>query len=542
MENHITHVYYTFLALAISTVASGQNSPSEFLQSYINRPNLLTSHGPMEPKLKDDKYVSVSVYVDNWSAHNLVYNAHAVHYGGLENAFPPRDMSAKRRGFALRTLGTTKDGQRTGGMVGWTLMSPKGQTVSRLSAAWDVDLHKEQGSQAKFSLAFGDFVPQYEEMWENRANGELYSTVGQELNKAVVLADIHVTISVNMTKAQGNNFHLTITLVPQNVDVWGWQKYFKEADDDDEVQERTQTPLPQVTNKRLQGSQTASKRDKGTKNQQNDIDDQLDGKPLYERKDLLQFGPEYYSIQAKGHSFRDSLRESASKRSAAVGFHIENWSRFIMGTPSVEIISGSSVIRPQAIEPGRQEVAIIGNEGFMTGTNGVLRWTLGSSERVLSLMWSVPHSRQFWRTWVAVGLTSKDKTPSFDFMYNGADETRFVRQEAGREFEFSDGHFIVIARMDGGSTFKPVLHVGLIPIDETDLAGSIRRGLGRSVVKRDDLTELVEPPQFRLRQSTSGGAPSVRAQTAVLANATTVISILTTALVFLLFNTITTLE
>ena len=105
----------------------------------------------------------------------------------------------------------------------------------------------------------------------------------------------------------------------------------------------------------------------------------------------------------------------------------------------------------------------------MKGTSGVLRWTVGTqTDLILSVMWSVPYNRQLWNAWVAVGLTNG--TLDYDQMYSGVDDTRFVRKRAGGgQFEFSDvgGKFIVIARMDdAGATFKPVLHLGLTPVDE----------------------------------------------------------------------------
>lgn len=68
-------------------------------------------------------------------------------------------------------------------------------------------------------------------------------------------------------------------------------------------------------------------------------------------------------------------------------------------------------------------------------------------------------------------------------MYSGSDDTRFVRKRAGRgEFEFSDvgGKFIVIARMDdAGATFKPVLHLGLTPVDEQGQISKCCRNLDK---------------------------------------------------------------
>ena len=116
------------------------------------------------------------------------------------------------------------------------------------------------------------------------------------------------------------------------------------------------------------------------------------------------------------------------------------------------------------------------NLQVLTGTNGVIRWTLGSADLVLSIMWAVPYNRQFYRSWVAVGLTSHTNLPTYKEMYSKKDDSRFTRRQAGQRFEFSTagGKFIVIAEMDGDATFKPVLRVSLIPKDEDLLGSNIR--------------------------------------------------------------------
>ena len=113
---------------------------------------------------------------------------------------------------------------------------------------------------------------------------------------------------------------------------------------------------------------------------------------------------------------------------------------------------------------------------MLTGTSGVIRWTVGSADLVLSLMWDVPYNRQLWRTWVAVGITSHTNLPTYKEMYNKKDDSRFIRTQGGHRFEFSTagGKFIIIADMDGESYSKPVLRVGLIPRDEDLLASNIR--------------------------------------------------------------------
>lgn len=160
----------------------------------------------------------------------------------------------------------------------------------------------------------------------------------------------------------------------------------------------------------------------------------------------------------------------------------------------------------------------------MTGTSGVLRWTVGSqTDLVLSVMWSIPYNRQLWKTWVGVGLTNSSDVVSFDQMYSDRDDARFVRKRAGTgEFEFSDagGKFIVIARMgDAGRTFKPVLHLGLMPVDEQDLASGVRRQLGVTVEKPDDVSVIKEP--FELVQANgaqmhSAAAPMMMMMIALL--------------------------
>ena len=60
-------------------------------------------------------------------------------------------------------------------------------------------------------------------------------------------------------------------------------------------------------------------------------------------------------------------------------------------------------------------------------------------------------------------------------MYSGENKghERFVRHEAnGQDFEFSDGRFIVNARMEG-STYKPILHLSISPMNQDELGNII---------------------------------------------------------------------
>ena len=69
---------------------------------------------------------------------------------------------------------------------------------------------------------------------------------------------------------------------------------------------------------------------------------------------------------------------------------------------------------PGAVEPGSQTAGIVVPDSSMSGTRGVVRWNMGGSlNRVVSVMWSVPYNRQFWRQWVAVGFSSSGDLPRY---------------------------------------------------------------------------------------------------------------------------------
>ena len=180
----------------------------------------------------------------------------------------------------------------------------------------------------------------------------------------------------------------------------------------------------------------------------------------------------------------------------AVAIHVENWSRFPLTQTQLQLVAGklnegaeTLAPPPGKIEPGTHDYGVVLQGGQLTGTNGVVRWSIGNMDRVLSVMWSVPYNRQLWRTWLAVGLTSHGQDlPSYDDMYDGQNsEGKFVRRKAGHRFEFSDGQFVVVAQMDGDATFKPVLHLVFAPIASEWLAPSVRRQLGMKVIPENGL-------------------------------------------------------
>ncbi len=486
------------------------NEPSEFLRSFMTRPQLLpnssTVSGPH--RLRRDSPV-VDVVVENWSPYSLVYKAHTVQEGDFDSAFPPRNLPSKRRSFAVRTTGD-RGADGVGGMLGWTLVNPQdGMEVSRLTAAWDVK--RGGGERQTFAVSLGDFVPDFDDAFVERTGGRLESKVGRETGRAVAVADLRTTAAARMTRRGEMHYMLKVTLVPQNVDIWFWTKYFKEEAERMAVTQQPKPPTSSNNNnnnkKKLEAHRKALPK---VSKENNKRHEEVESRPLYDRPELLQEGISIVDLHDRGiSSLREALRTQAKSHSVAVGIQIENWTRFKLGTPEVELdsgklLNGGELLAPREVLPGRRAVAAIGNSGALKGAAGLIKWAVGSAKsgRVFHVMWSIPYNQQFWNSWAGVGVTDAASQLSYKDMYKGKDPRRFERAKSGREFEFSDGELIAMAFMDGGATSKPVLRVRLMPRDDHDLAAVVRRRLGMAVTRADDVRE-------RAAAAADGAAPQV---------------------------------
>lgn len=158
------------------------------------------------------------------------------------------------------------------------------------------------------------------------------------------------------------------------------------------------------------------------------------------QKHLLHLGKALKSLDQKNLTLRGSL--SKITESILVAIHIENWSRFPLNLTQLTLLSGKTLQSddqlappPSSIEPGAHDFGVILQSSSMSGTYGLIRWNIGSLNKVLSLMWSVPYNRQLWRSWVAVGITYQTpELPTFDEMYSGNEvDQRFVRRRAGHQ-------------------------------------------------------------------------------------------------------------
>ena len=351
------------------------------------------------------------------------------------------------------------------------------------------------------------------------------------------LASLRFVAAANMTMNDGDTTHyrLRVSFVPANIgkifgllwglqvlrtfviaDVWGWVKYYREPHEQKQNNNIKPTAKP-ASNRRPNEGQKMEKTG-----------------GLFEKKYLLENDTQLTLLAKQNMTLRKAL--ALLNESVALGLLVENWSayplgkvssggkmqfyysclsvsntkkarlgiigiipclilfcplqtRYFSGPPTLEITEGkviedkASIPGPSSVKPGAANVGMVLQSKILTGTSGVVRWTLGSEDLVLSVMWSVPYNRQFWRTWLAVGLSSHSDLPSYQEMYKSNSDARFVRRQSGYRFEFSDGKFIVIADMDSHSTYKPILRVALVPRDNDLLASNIRTQLGLKQVE-----------------------------------------------------------
>lgn len=446
---------------------SGLGFQTEFVRSFIARPWMLTNRSLHDPTPdKSWNQATLSIYLDNWSPHSLKLAGDEIRSGTFSQGLMPHDVTSYNRDLALRSL-SSKETQKTSGMVSWTVTEKNTNKLAVFTLGWDVG----NGIESKFSVRLGLDEPSYESLWQKSKNNRMAST--NQLDNTIYvggLAALRFVAAANMTMNDGDTTHyrLRVSFVPANIDVWGWVKYYREPHE---------LTAAKQNNKIKPTAKPASNRrpNEGQKMEKTG--------GLFEKKYLLENDTQLTMLSKQNMTLRKAL--ALLNESVALGLLVENWSAYPLGPPTLEITEGkvienkASIPGPSSVKPGAANVGMVLQSKILTGTSGVVRWTLGSEDLVLSVMWSVPYNRQFWRTWLAVGLSSHSDLPSYQEMYKSSSEdARFVRRQSGYRFEFSDGKFIVIADMDSHSTHKPILRVALVPRDNDLLASNIRTQLG----------------------------------------------------------------
>lgn len=174
-------------------------------------------------------------------------------------------------------------------------------------------------------------------------------------------------------------------MIPQNLDVWAWEKYYKQASPShaasEEVKIVTKTPA----------SRPAASSPAPASEQLEAVREEEDGEPgIFTRKELL----------SPGDSVLDWVGNKTERQVLAglpvnlgVGVRIENWSRHPLTQPQVIINYGkqSGYLPVTEVGPGALEFCLLEQDQGATGVSAVVRWHIGDTDTVLSLMVSVPY-------------------------------------------------------------------------------------------------------------------------------------------------------
>ena len=100
--------------------------------------------------------------------------------------------------------------------------------TARLSIAWEIG----NGIGSRFSVQLSDVLPQFKEMWAK--NNYVDRAQSNNLDDTVYIGEMHkkllFLVVANMTMNEGDTLHyrLRVSLVPNNVDVWSWVKWYRE--------------------------------------------------------------------------------------------------------------------------------------------------------------------------------------------------------------------------------------------------------------------------------------------------------------------------
>ena len=112
------------------------------------------------------------------------------------------------------------------GLISWIVVDEKNVKLAILSVAWEVG----NGIESRFTVKLSDDEPSFEDMWQKTKDNKMAST--NQLDNTVYVGGIsklRFVAAANMTMNEGDTLHyrLRLSLVPSNIDVWGWVKYYR---------------------------------------------------------------------------------------------------------------------------------------------------------------------------------------------------------------------------------------------------------------------------------------------------------------------------
>jgi len=149
----------------------------------------------------------------------------------------------------------------------------------------------------------------------------------------------------------------------------------------------------------------------------------------------------------------------------------ENYANQQLTVSQSIVESGVRVDRAKNIGPGMSEVMSVRKPWMTaTGCHGVVSWKIGSTGKMLVVMYDLPYDTLWYSNMFAVGIFPQgDITGHYDMMYSGSwEEHGFHRWVFGDIRYNQDSHYYVEASMGSGS--KTSGSVNIYPKNPDNLA------------------------------------------------------------------------
>jgi len=451
--------FLAFSASSSSSSGSRADFEEDFVHSFLSKPEKLTTSKRLATRKEGwvgrSQYENaVGVTIENWTNQKLEFPEDFISEGARDMWYKPSEVRRHTRDFGLLAHGVR--GSQSRGSLCYLIEDS--WPIIYICLGWE-----SRPKGVHVLLAVTSKAMDYGSLLDKELNGLLM----KDKMRFYKGTDQYV-VAVTAREEEGGGIlegsppmHLVLSVIPQRLDVWAWEKYYKQAEVlqriDVELLPTEATPLPQPRNR--------------------PPIDELENQPgIFERKDLLTRGSGL--TQWVGNSTERGVMTAAGG-SVAIGVRLENWSGYTLTQPEFvpNYGSASAKLPVVSVGPGIVELAVLKQEQAATGVSGILRWRIGTTDTILSLMVSVPYSRHLYSSWVAAGLTKDDLVPDFSAMYSGTpDSAWFVRAEMGHSLEFSNGELILVVTSDP-DTSRPVVRLAVVPRNPTEVAPSITHRL-----------------------------------------------------------------
>jgi len=457
MKYFISEIFVLINTFLLINSTSDTEFEEDFIHSFLIKSEKLKKSERLKSAgqgwLEKTAYKNaVAVLVENWTNQKLEFPELSQELGSTDRWYPPENVDKHTRDIALVSY-SSHGSPDNKGTVSY-LLEDSWPRLYIVLGWWS----KPQDEGVEVVLSVADSHLEYNKLVEKELNGLIMKD-----KMRLYKGSQHYVVAVTCHKV-GEAVQLVVSVIPKNLDVWAWEKYYKHGAESGAA--ATQRVVPRVEPTQSVPSSTLGQRE--------ELDEESDTESgIFERKDLL----------TPGESVLDHVGNKSERQVLAglplthgVGIRIENWSRYQLTRPQVVIKYGKQrgSLPVTNVMPGNLEFAVLEQDQGATGVSAVVRWHIGDTDTVLSLMVMVPYSLHFWSTWAAVGLTKDNALPDFSAMYSGTpDSDWFVRHEMGHRLEFTNGDLILIVDSDA-STTKPVVRLSVVPIKTDQVAKSIQ--------------------------------------------------------------------